>query len=1479
MAMKRSDMYSGADRYDPEQDLEFQALSWYSGDEEVDDEEEEEGDANDTMKDNMAFVIRVFGVTAQGRSVALAIRSFTPHFYIKVDTRWTPGQTRALKERILSDQRINVIQVRSVSKKDFYGFRNDQQEAFMRIDFKSVKGMRFMASKLQKGLNGRGLSFAAGEISLYESNIEPMIRFMHIRDVLPAGWLRVARRDLSQCNESRCDASFGTNWMHVHALKQRQDSAPFLVASFDIECNSSHGDFPTPKKNYSKLAMELHNVYKQLPTSDEYAVKEFLGRCIKQALSSSPTSNLQTPISNIDGISKVHLKNPAAPLPAKLPLLIDDLYTAFASKKGQDIDPVNVLDGALPPVKGDEIIQIGITFGLYGAALKDDVEHRHIFVLGGCSSVTGATVHVCNNERELIVRWATFVGAMDPDVLVGYNIIGFDMEYIFRRAEELACQQQLLSLSSRLRYVASAYNETSLSSSALGDNVLKVIDMPGRVVMDLMKVVQRDHKLDSFKLDAVAEHFTGNKKNDVSPADIFRLQRGSDEDRAIIAAYCVQDCELVLRLAWRLEVMANNIGMANVCTVPLMYIFMRGQGIKIFSLVSKQCKLDNFLIPTAARLSSDQAAADVGYEGAIVLEPQAGIYMEPVSVLDYASLYPSSMISENLSHDSIVLDDKYANIPGVTYVAIEYDIYEHVGTSKVKVASKTCHFAQNVNGRKAVIPRILQELIGQRKATRKMALHKRVTFSDGSVVVGPMSGHTHITDSNGRIFPVTERDVVEEAYTDFQKAVLEGLQLAYKVTANSLYGTLGARTNQLYLKDLAACTTATGRSLILKAKAFVQKEFNARVIYGDSVAGYTPVLLRINSHTVIYETIDRLQARFGRSSWSTCAMEPGRETKSACELEGVEAWTEAGWTHVHRVIRHELAPSKSMVRVTTATAVVDVTDDHSLLRPNGDPVTPKSIMTGDALLHAPHPQWSSDGYPSLSVQEASIMGMFLGCRCDQEHGAKGFIHSYAMQVVESFMDQCTDAYPQIRWTISGPGREGLYILEPAPDQVFCQMGVFFNRFLTMMVSSGSFVVPQDVLASPSLRVKRAFLDGFHTSNPLCAMQSQLTAATVCALIEGLNATTPQQYVIAKDDRVDRSYQFKDRGLWHDADALGTVVSHHALPREKDGPTYVYDLTTGNNHFAAGVGKLIVHNTDSIFCIFKNVDEKTGEQLVGKDALRKSIETGIKASAAFKPHLKAPHDLEYEKTFFPFIILSKKRYVGNLYEHDTNKFDQKSMGIVLKRRDNANIVKVIYGGIIDIILNRQDVPASVAFLKTNLTHLVDGRSPIQELVITKSLRATYKDPEKIAHQVLAKRMGDRDEGNRPQANDRIPFVYIVNAKAVLQGERIEHPRYVQEKKLKIDYRFYIEHQIMKPVCQLYAIVLEQLPGYDKPTGFWKAQEKEWRAKYGGDVAKALEKVVALREKEAERLLFGRLLMDIDTESKGLRKMTAFFPRIP
>ena len=129
-----------------------------------------------------------------------------------------------------------------------------------------------------------------------------------------------------------------------------------------------------------------------------------------------------------------------------------------------------------------------------------------------------------------------------------------------------------------------------------------------------------------------------------------------------------------------------------------------------------------------------------------------------------------------------------------------------------------------------------------------------------------------------------------------------------------------------------------------------------------------------------------------------------------------------------------------------------------------------------------------------------------------------------------------------------------------------------------------------------------------------------------------------------------------------------------------------------------------------------------------------------------------------KRHFGHLYYSQKRYVGNLYEFDIEKFKQKSMGIVLKRRDNAPIVKIIYGGIIDKIMNDYDLKASMKFFRDSLKDVLAGKFSIDKFVISKTLRGHYKNPDQIVHKVLADRMFKRDQGSAPQINDRVNYVF-------------------------------------------------------------------------------------------------------------------------
>ncbi len=108
--------------------------------------------------------------------------------------------------------------------------------------------------------------------------------------------------------------------------------------------------------------------------------------------------------------------------------------------------------------------------------------------------------------------------------------------------------------------------------------------------------------------------------------------------------------------------------------------------------------------------------------------------------------------------------------------------------------------------------------------------------------------------------------------------------------------------------------------------------------------------------------------------------------------------------------------------------------------------------------------------------------------------------------------------------------------------------------------------------------------------------------------------------------------------------------------------------------------------------------------------------------------------------------------------------------------------------------------------------MNGEYPIDKFIISKTLKARYKKPSTIAHKVLADRMAIRDPGNKPQINDRIPFVYVVKdmgkkkKNEILQGDLIEHPEYVIKNSLQIDYLHYLTNQNMNPATQILELLM-------------------------------------------------------------------------
>jgi len=224
-----------------------------------------------------------------------------------------------------------------------------------------------------------------------------------------------------------------------------------------------------------------------------------------------------------------------------------------------------------------------------------------------------------------------------------------------------------------------------------------------------------------------------------------------------------------------------------------------------------------------------------------------------------------------------------------------------------------------------------------------------------------------------------------------------------------------------------------------------------------------------------------------------------------------------------------------------------------------------------------------------------------------------------------------------------------------------------------------------------------------------------------------------------------------------------------------------------------------------------------------------------------------------------------------------------MGLVLKRRDNCDLVKDVYGGVLNILMKNNDVLMSIKFLKKYLNDLISGHIPMDKLMITKALRSYYKNPQQIAHAVLAQRIAKRDPGNKPKPGDRMKYVHVVvNApvgKKLLQGDKIETPEYIVANRMTIDYTHYITNQLMKPLQQLFGLALEQIweaQGKEKPILQYRTDMKQLE----GETAN-LEEFMKKKEKycsaKVKTLLFDTFLMKIYQKQNGIQTMDRFLSR--
>jgi len=924
------------------------------------------------------------------------------------------------------------------------------------------------------------------------------------------------------------------------------------------------------------------------------------------------------------------------------------------------------------------------------------------------------------SERDMLEAFAKHFKKIDPDVVTGWNIFGFDLEYIYNRMCFCKCRDMILG---RLYDSNVEMNYKKLSSSALGNNTLKIMRILGRYTFDMYHEVKREHKFESYSLNNVSKIVLGDQKNDMPVHEIFsRFKSGNKSDLEEVAAYCIKDTELPHAICEKLSMFQNLIEMAKACWVPLSYLSERGQQIKVFSQMAQAARELGFMIPVLPKTEGVQG----GYQGATVLEAQTGAYYEPITGLDFASLYPSIMCAHNLCYSTYVMDPKYLGLPNVKYETFG----EHT-------------FATEVDGKptESLLPQILVNLKKHRKTAKALMVSKPEMYN-----------------------------------------IYNGKQLAYKISMNSVYGFTGAMNGILPLVAIASSVTLRGRQMIEESKDYVEKNFpGAKVRYGDSVLPDTPVLT--STGPVMIENLG--------TKWEEY---PGflkdGDQKEKCELNSVTIWTHAGWQRALRVIRHKC--QKKIYRVLTHTGLVDVTEDHSLLGSNLEQLKPKDVSIGQELFHSFPNDMNFDNC-ECSVDQAYIYGMFVGDGSCGEYSWA--INNANRNLLEECKIKLENIYKNSFKILDTLESSGVYKLVPNHGD----LKSFTINYRDACYDGKSKKVPFCVLSSEEN--KQAFLNGLWDSDG--CRQDNINGG--CHRIDTKNQITAQwyyllliqmNYKVSINCRIDKPNVY--RLTWTSGKQRRnpkTIKKVSLLHEKYDG--YVYDIETEAGTFQAGVGQMIVKNTDSIMVQFA-VDGTTQEKIA------KSWELGEKASKEISSLFPAPHSLELEKVYWPYVLYSKKRYAAKLWTRArdgtmvcADKLDVKGLQTV--RRDSCPFARRILTDILDATMESSDPATAIKIAKEARENLLGGKVLNEELIITKSYRGDdYKS--KMPHVTVVEKMRTRNPGSEPQVGTRVAFIIIKNGEK-LMSDKAEDPVWAQENNLPIDYLYYFEHQLEKPICDM------------------------------------------------------------------------------
>eukprot|EP01114_Cavostelium_apophysatum_P017174 TRINITY_DN5038_c0_g1_i2.p1 TRINITY_DN5038_c0_g1~~TRINITY_DN5038_c0_g1_i2.p1 ORF type:complete len:1439 (+),score=499.62 TRINITY_DN5038_c0_g1_i2:132-4448(+) len=491
----------------------------------------------------------------------------------------------------------------------------------------------------------------------------------------------------------------------------------------------------------------------------------------------------------------------------KLEVSIDDLRNIATCPQQPESPPLVVLSLGMKTVMNHQSHsnEIAVLSGLVDSNASCEgpskPAYQHFTLLRKLpGTVMPPGVEHLSGESELLMKFREKLEQIDPDVLVGHNFIGFDLDVLLHRFKE--CKVQYWS---RLgRYKRSVMPKLQGGAGGMSDSTWEEKAVTGgRLIVDTYLSAKEFLREKSYKLTELAKTQLNFNRTEIEAEDIAQYYKQASSLKNLVK-HTEDDAFVALSLVYKLMVIPLTKQLTNLSGNLWSRTLTGGRAERIEYLLMHDFHNKKFINPDKVQIEKGpkggKTRKKAAYEGGLVLEPKRGFYDKYVLLLDFLSLYPSIIQEYNVCFTTVkrTRKQKDQNAPADDN-ANQQDGQNKAPPGKQKVVDTGDEWEQSQppdpSTPLGVLPRLINTLVERRRTVKSL-----------------LKGTT---------------DPIELQQLDLK-------QRALKLTANSMYGCLGFTYARFYAKPLAELITRKGRETLMKTVETAKNTLNLDVIYGDT---------------------------------------------------------------------------------------------------------------------------------------------------------------------------------------------------------------------------------------------------------------------------------------------------------------------------------------------------------------------------------------------------------------------------------------------------------------------------------------------------------------------------------------------------------------------------------------------------------------------------------------------------------------------